>query len=131
MDWKVKDMCFFEFELSMIVEMSDIEVTEISTGIITTSTGDSFNDRCFPVTLEIKCISSEYKFWANKLHVEGLGELNYPDIHRWLVSHWTRTCLKPDDTEWIKSRYNELRDFSGEILCKCKELRNFVTSLVR
>ena len=127
MNWKVGDVCFFEFQLSQVKEMTGSKVTEVSTGYIGTSTGGGFNDRAFPVTLEITLISDEYETWSKELHTKGLRELNFPDIHRWLVTHWAETCQKVDDKEWIGDRYKELRDFSREILDKCQESREFVT----
>lgn len=128
MAWKVGDMCFFEFELSQVKEMTGNKVTEVSTGYIRTLTGSSFNDRSFPVTLEVKLISGAYASWAKEIHTKGLGELNFPDIHRWLVAHWAETCREPNDKEWITKRGKELEGFSREILDKCQEFSKFVTS---
>ncbi len=128
MVWKAGDMCFFEFELSQVKEVTGGEITEVSTGYFRTSTGGSFNDRSFPITLGVKLISEAYASWSKEIHTKGLMELNFPDIHRWLVSHWGKTCRKPDDKEGIARRYEELQDFAQEILGKCQESREFVTS---
>lgn len=128
MVWKVGDMCFFEFELSQVKEVKGGNVIEVSTGYIRTSTGSGFNDRSFPVTLEIKLISNEYDSWSREIHKKGLRELNFPDIHRWLVAHWATTCQKPSEGDRLKERYGELSDFAREILDKCEESRKFVTS---
>jgi len=128
MNWNVGDMCFFEFDLSQVKEMRGNNVTKVSNGYMNTSTGGSFNDRCFPVTLEIKLISDRYSSYSTKLHKQGLAGLNFPDIHRWLVAHWAETCSKPNNREWIGKRYRELQGFAQEILEKCQGTRDFVTS---
>ncbi len=124
---KVDDMCFFEFELSQVTKVKDGKVTEISTGYMRTSTGDSFNDGCFPVSLHVKLISDAYDSWSKKLHKEGNNGLNYPDIHMWLVAHWAKTCSKREDDKWLETRYKELREFATEILELCKNYTDVIT----
>jgi len=126
-NWAVGDMCFFEFSLSSIVEMKGENITEISDGYFRTSTGDGFNDRCFPISLEIKLISDEYDRQSKKIHEDGLRGLNFPDIHRWLVHHWSITCSKPSDAKWLKQRYSELDDSVDEIFAKQRELETYYT----
>jgi len=127
-DWKENEMCFFEFKLSEIKKLDENQV-EISDGYfrIHSNKEDAF-PRCFPVTLNIKTISEIYSIDSDKIHKEGLPGLNYPDIHRWLVQHWSITCQKPDNIEFIRKRYDELEKFTDEIFEKVKEIQMFKTS---
>jgi len=127
--WNKGDMCFFEFKLSRIEETNQNgEPTEITDGHMRTSTGGSFVGGCFPVTIDNKLISEAYERASDKIHREGLQGLNYPDIHRWLVTHWAGTCqLKPKGKYDYERRYKGLDDFVEEVLEPGRKLHDVLT----
>ena len=75
-----------------------------------------------PLSMRNKVISEQYEYWSNRLHKEGNNGLNFPDIHRWLVSHWFETASSEKDTkEFYEQRYGELKKFAEEILDSCRD----------
>jgi hypothetical protein len=124
MKYEINGWCFFEFELSQIMKTEKGDITEVSNGYIRTSTGTSFNDRCFPLDLKVKYISDIYSNWSHKLHKQGIPSLNFPDIHRWLVTHWVQTCEVKDSDDKVNKRFEELEVFADGLLEKSRMLKN-------
>lgn len=120
---KVGEWVYCEFELGQIVAMEGQRITEFSDGSFRHGSYDLVG-RCFPLSVKLKLISEEYAYWNSRLHKEGANGLNYPDIHRWLVEHWVKTCAKPDNKEWRKQRYEELARFCEGILDKCQDFKH-------
>ena len=113
---KIGDWVYCDFELSRIEKMEGYRVTEVTTGAIRHA-GHDLTSQCFPLELRIKVISEEYDFYSHKLHSEGLPGLNYPDFHRWLVSHWVGTCSGTVTNDfYVSKRYKELHNFCMQIL---------------
>lgn len=114
MRWKEGDWCFCEFKLNLIKDVKNSQVREVSDGVICQSS-NSLNDRCFALDLGIKNIADTVKWYSDKLHAFKNVKLNYPDIHRYLVSQWVKACLNKDDNVAVENIYQELNDFWREI----------------
>lgn len=108
--FKVGEWGFFEFELSYIKEMDGRKIREISTGTINTS-GMDLSDRFFPLNVRFKNISESYKDFESNIRKYDFNGMNWPDIHRWLVNHWTDTCNGKDEREYYQKRYAEVGGF--------------------
>lgn len=115
--FKVGDWVFCEFELQLIREMEDGRVREV-TDAACSHCGYDLTDRCRPLTYDIKRIADNFAYQSMRIHREGSGGLNYPDIHRWLVSHWTKTCDEYGDDAATKKNFELLRDFTNDVLSK-------------
>lgn len=116
--FSVGEWVFCEFELSLIRRMDDEgRVREITDGSFSHS-GFDLTDRCRKLTYEMKQIADAFAYESQRIHREGSRGLNYPDIHRWLVNHWTVTCDHLADTEALKADYKALSDFVNTVLAQ-------------
>lgn len=90
MKLKTGDWCFYEYKLSQVeVEMG--RVLRASDGMFSTS-GQDLSGECRPLTLRNANLSQHAQYWSSRLHKEGHGGLNYPDIHRRMVELWIAAC---------------------------------------
>jgi len=123
--YAIGDKCYCDFELGRVERLDNEKVTGVRLAGIKLVGGRL---KCFPPSDSVKQISDIYKRWQGRLHDEGIGSLNYPDMHSWLLEHWERTCEEANDNDfgWRTKRYDEVKEFSLEILDKCKELRELV-----
>lgn len=112
--WKVKDFCFCEYKLQEIKKVTKGHIQEVCDGYFSLSSG-SLNNVCFPVNLRIKRISDEFAMYSNKIHKLNYNTLNYPDIHRYLVREWVKTCEHKDKDEYIKNMFDKLNKFYNTI----------------
>lgn len=123
--WNENDMCFFEFKLSVIKDVRDGKVKEVTDGYFEASTGRDFNDRCFPVNITQKLIADDYSYWDKELHNKALPCINFPDIHGWLIGHWAETASKENvGKDYYSKRHRELRCFAEEILDETNTIKN-------
>lgn len=119
--YKVGDWLFCEFKLQQVTDIENGHVSGVTDGWVRGC--GRFDDLCFPLDLEVKRISGAYEAWSTRLHRDGLPNLNYPDIHRWLVSHWCKTCAGRADQNFVTRQLGELEAFAKDILRRCDELR--------
>lgn len=110
MKFKKGDWCFCEYKLQQIKEMKDGQISEVSDGMFSTGSR-SLNDRCFPVDLKIKRISDEFQHYSDMLHAEKSFNLNYPDIHRYLVAQWAAACEAIADYKKVEAIMEEVEQF--------------------
>jgi hypothetical protein len=78
LEWKVGDMCYFEFKVHYITEMIDDRITGCSDGIGVTSSF-SLNDRCFKINPHTLRCSNNVEFyyrWINEKW-DNMGEPGY------------------------------------------------------
>lgn len=108
---KVGDWVYHDFELGQITEMEGERVVGFSTGIMSTA-GNNLN--AVPLAMPMKRIAEEFEFHSKRIHRDGSPGLNYPDIHRWLVTAWLEACEATD----LKPHYDKLREFSQTVLRK-------------
>lgn len=122
MKWKVGHWVFCEFKLQQIMEMEDERVTSVSDGYFRLCS-HSLNDRCFPLTLEVKCISDDVLYCRNRIHKEGAKDLNFPDIVRWLEMKWAEACTARNngDKKYSNSVVEEIRKFTEDIISASEE----------
>ena len=113
MNWKTGDWCFHEFKLCQIV-VEGAKVQEASDGMFRTS-GHDLSYACRPLTLANANLSQHAEHWSEKLHREGHGGLNYPDIHRKMVDLWCIACDAVGDAE-KKSAGDAISAFAQAIL---------------
>jgi len=121
--FKVGDWCYNEFELKIIKNMVGEEVEEVSTGYL-----NLFGRflTCFPLTLEIKMISENFKFWEDEIRKkdkEVNANLNWPGIHGRFVDRWEKCCEahlanKPKEREKF---YEDVEGFAKKWINKLSE----------
>lgn len=121
--WKAGDWGFFEFELAYIKEMEGQNIVRVGTGHIETFSS-SFNDRFFPLDVDIKVISDCVKYWKDKFHRD-CKNLNYPDLHRKLVELWCNMISVKDDATKLQEAYDKTDAFGKMVIDKAKD-RDFV-----
>lgn len=122
---KANEWVYHEFTLGQVIQESGR--FEFSDGVIRHAY--DVRTRCFPLTMRIKNISEEYERWNKKLHEIPLNGLNFPDIHAWMVDHWTETCKYVEsgddkDAEYYRARYSEVREFCKQIEEACLDFGN-------
>lgn len=120
-DFKINDWCFCEFELQQIKRMEEGRVTEVTTGQFCMSSHD-LTDRCFPITMPVKIASDNMQYWHKEFHKLSMAGLNYPDLHRRLVSMWVDICEESNE-EILKSLYKKLEEFGRSILNRVRDLK--------
>ena len=133
-EYKVGDWCFHNFELVQILEMEEGNITEVSTGVIRTSSS-SLNDRCFPLDLGIKNISSTTKYWYDKLHSSDNRSLNYPDIVRELERLWAGVCdiyiKEGKESSRLEEANSKIAIFAKKIIEQVENTRDIYVEGVR
>ncbi len=87
--YKVGDWVYHDFELKQVRRIED-GVTEVSDGHFSTS-GFGMTDWMFPMAMDVKNVSATFKGISTAIHDKASTGLNYPDVKRWLVSHWVKT----------------------------------------
>jgi len=117
MKWKVGDWCYHEYKLSRVERVNDNgEVTAVTTGYITTSTGGKFD--VFPLTLRNKIVSESVEKLYNDIS-RGVSRngLNWPHIHNYFCTHW-------------ESALNELRNYEDPPLEKDEKRVNEIAEVL-
>lgn len=113
MKWKTGDWCFYEYKLAQITRAEKGVPREVKDGMFCTSGDLSYS--CRPLTLVNSAISKHAEYWSDRLHADGHGGLNYPDIHRKMVDLWAAAC----DANAGKERdaaCQQITDFANAIL---------------
>lgn len=119
--FNVGDWIFCNLALHRIEEMRGDDITTITDGFFSKGSS-SWNDEAFHLDIRIKVISANFEGQKDKLHREGNRQLNFPDIHRWLVKKWVAACRVKDDTETVNAAISELDEWTHNILNRCQEL---------
>jgi len=114
--FKVGDWCYYDFDLNLIKEMRGKCVTLVSTGYINTF-GNSLD--CFPLIVEIKLISENFKSWEDKIRESAKSvnaNINWPGLHGRFVTEWIRCCYAQ-----LKHQENLVSKYFDEIECFAKK----------
>lgn len=119
--FNVGDWIFCDLALHRIEGMRGEDITTVTDGFFSKGSS-SWNDQAFPLDMRIKVISANFEGQKDKLHREGNLQLNFPDIHRWLVLHWVAACRVKDDTDKVNAAIRELDEWAHNILARCQEL---------
>jgi hypothetical protein len=128
--YAVGDWIYCEFKLQQIKKMREEEITEVTDGHFTLGS-HSLNDVCFPLDIKVKCVSDNFEYWNRRLHGETHLNLNFPDIHRWLVGKWVLICESREDDTALNSGMNELEKWATEIINRCRELKQEMIGGIR
>lgn len=120
--FKVGDFIFCEFVLQQIKEMNGEDITCVTDGHFQ-MTGNSLNDRCYPLDLRIKVISDSVKSWSKRFHDLKNNSLNYPDINRELIRIWVEMCEIKDNDTRLKELFNSLDSFGRKIEERVRDLK--------
>lgn len=89
------EWCFCEFRLQQVIETEENRITSVSDGIIRSGSSD-LSDRCYPLEMDVKCISDAVAFWSIKFHELKNNSLNHPDLNRELIRRWVELCDNRD-----------------------------------
>ena len=119
--FKRGDWCFCEFKLQQVMETNEDRITSVSDGYFRLGSSD-LTDRCYPLELDIKCISGEVEYWRRKLHELKNNSLNHPDLNRELIERWCNMCDDKDDHDKLKKHYENLAEFCNAVIKRVEEL---------
>lgn len=114
-DWKIGDMCYFEFKVHYITDMSDDRITGTSDGMGGTS-GYSLNDRCFKINPNtLRCsnnVEFYYRWISDKWDSMGKAGwlVNFLDIYDILIDYWV------DMIDGVEGKSLELNRFGQSII---------------
>jgi hypothetical protein len=106
--------CYYDYKLHQIGarrDYDDFSCWDMSTGFIQTS--GNFEGEVYPLSLESKVISAEFEYWDKRIR-DLSRSLNFPDIHRKIVSIWHKAMLA-EIAEKRKLAYDEIRNFHDNI----------------
>ena len=117
--FQVGEWCFYEFKLSQVTKTEEGRITGVSDGVFSTGSLD-LSDRCYPVEMKIKQASDEVALHSSKLYEVKKVGLNYPDIHRHLVSLWVDLCEATDENR--AERYKRVQEFTRGITDRVQDI---------
>jgi hypothetical protein len=120
--FKRGDWVFCAFKLQQVEETEEDRITGVSDGFVNHG-GHDLSKLCFPVEMKIKGISDNFAAAKGRLRSEGLPNLNFPDIQRWLEIKWATACQNKDDEKTVNAAIQDLDLFVREILIKCRDIR--------
>lgn len=129
----VGDWFFWRFKLATIkAEVRDGLDFEVSDGIVMTWIGkDEIESQIRPLSILNMQISMYYYEASNRLHQKGAGDLNYPDIHRWLVREWLE-CTASNLADGQRGEFlTRLANFEKDILSRLSEDSGYGFPIVR
>lgn len=92
-EWKVGDMCYFEYKVHFITEMKDDRISGCSDGLGGCG-GYLLNDRCFKINPNTLRCSNNVEFYYRWIsdkwdNMGGQGWLvNLSDLHNILIDYW-------------------------------------------
>ena len=115
------EWCFCEFRLQQIMETEENRITRVSDGMIRSSSSD-LSDRCYPLEMDVKCISDTVAYWSTKFHELKNKSLNLPDLNRELIRRWAELCDNRKDENRSKELYDSLNNFGMSVLRKVHDL---------
>lgn len=125
---KVNDWCFFRFELHQVKEIGENHI-ELSNGYTRIHGGIYMIDECFPLDLNVKCISGEFHYWYKKLHDIKNVNLNYPDIVRYIENEYKNQCENYLNGKEVT--YQGLHEFCKSIIEKSKSLNDLFVNGIK
>jgi hypothetical protein len=123
----VGDFGYFDFNLVEVKRIENGILKEVSDGMF--STYGNLSDGYFPVSLRIKNISEIFMKLSNKIHENHFPSLNYPDIHRYLVSQWIDACNT--NNEKANDIIKETESFVDDTLEYCEGTKQHTINGVR
>jgi len=117
MEIKENDWLFYEFKLVKVKSTKEGYLI-VSDGWI--ESGNASPEYCFPMTLTNKRLSDYFEELYQKLR-KHCRNLNWPDIHRWMVTKWAEACLIENKA---KARHfsDEATNYVNEIISKAEDL---------
>jgi hypothetical protein len=124
--WKKGDWCFYEFTLSVIEDMSpDGRVQGVADGYFRRG-GSNLSEECLPLTKLNKVLSEEFTKLSDRLHAIKGANLNYPDLHTYLVRKWRDCCDLVHTDEQRDMLRTEVRHFVAHVEQTANGLRSEV-----
>ena len=115
------EWCFWEFKLHQIIETEENRITSVSDGVVMSSSSD-LSDKCYPLEMDVKCISDTVAYWSTKFHELKNNSLNHPDLNRELIRRWAEMCDNRKDEKRLKELYDSLTKFGNSVLRKVQDL---------
>lgn len=85
--WGVDDWCYYNAAHVQIKRITDGIINEVSDGLFNMS-GSNLNDFCFPVTMDIKIISDDIRFYIDSIRKIEFNGLNWPRISNQFNIYW-------------------------------------------
>lgn len=109
-EWKVGDMCYFEYKINYISSMTNNRITGCSDEYGGTS-GFDLGNRCIKISpWSMKCSNSVnfYYTWLNEIE-NSISEhlINYPDIMETLIDLWINYYNREIDAEIKLTEYGQ------------------------
>ena len=115
------EWCFCEFRLQQVIETEENRITSVSDGVIRSGSSD-LSDRCYPLEMDVKCISDAVAFWSIKFHELKNNSINHPDLNRELIRRWVELCDNRTNENRLKELYDSLNSFGISVLRKVEDL---------
>lgn len=115
------EWCFCEFKLHQVIETEENRITKVSDGFFSLFSSD-LSDRCYPLEMDVKCISDTVAYWSTKFHELKNNSLNHPDLNRELIRRWAELCDNRKDENRLKELYDSLNKFGNSVLRKVQDL---------
>ena len=115
------EWCFCEFTLQQVMETEGNRITSVSDGMFRLGSND-LSDRCYPLELDVKCISDTVAYWSTRFHELKNNSLNHPDLNRELIRRWAELCDNRKDENRLKELYDSLNKFGNSVLRKVEDL---------
>ena len=115
------EWCFCEFRLQQVTETEENRITGVSDGMFRLGSND-LSDRCYPLELDVKCISDTVAYWSTRFHELRNNSLNHPDLNRELIRRWAELCDNRKDENRLKELYDSLNKFGHSVLRKVEDL---------
>lgn len=115
------EWCFWRFKLHQIIETEENRITSVSDGIVMSSSSDLSN-MCYPLEMDVKCISDTVAYWSATFLELKNNSLNHPDLNRELVRRWAEMCDNRKDENRLKELYDSLTKFGNSVLRKVQDL---------
>ena len=115
------EWCFCEFRLQQVTETEENRITRVSDGMFSSFSSD-LSGRCYPLEMDVKCISDAVAFWSVKFHELKNNSLNHPDLNRELIRRWAELCDNRKDEKRLTELYDSLNNFGISVLRKVQDL---------
>ena len=115
------EWCFCEFRLQQVIETEENRITSVSDGMFSLW-GIDLSGRCYPLEMDVKCISDTVAYWSTEFHKLKNNSLNHPDLNRELIRRWAELCDNRKDENRLKKLYDSLNNFGMSVLRKVQDL---------
>ena len=120
MEYKENDWVLCEYKVQMIKRIEDGKIKEVSDGHCSHSSSD-LSDRIFKLDLIGKGVSDNYESISSQLQRD-YRNLNFPDIHRWMVEQWVLAMNVINEEDKLKERLDYLCQFRQTVAQKYRDI---------